>query len=87
MKVPDDYIAIDCNFYDVLLENATLKTKVEISYKDEKQNIINVMDRIVDVYTESKNEYMRLENGTIVRLDYIISVGNYKISDFKSCSI
>ena len=78
MKAPKDYIAIDCNFYDVLLENATLKTKVDISYTDEEQNIINVIDRIIDVYTKSKNEYMQLENGAIIRLDYIISVGKYK---------
>lgn len=79
------YTPIDCNFYDILEANAVLKKVVRIEYKDEQENIIEIHHRIVDLFIKEKAEYMKLENGLVIRLDLIHSVDGKILKGF--CSI
>lgn len=84
-KYNSPYQSIDCSYYDVLLANASLKNNVEIRYRDENEVEHTVTDRIEDVYTASKSEYMRLASGLIIRLDHILEVGGEKPEDYNFC--
>jgi len=80
------YKTISCSFYDLLLEKATLKEKVQITYKVNKAPETTVSAIIVDVYTKSKEEFLKLDNDLIIRLDHIISVDDKNITDFINCT-
>jgi Rho-binding antiterminator len=80
------YEPINCSFHDILLENATFRKRILIVYyeldgaKKEGNNIIK------DVYTKNKEEFMLLDDGKIIRLDHIVSVGGILLPE-TSCNI
>lgn len=67
------YKPIDCNFYDILEANAVLRKVVVIEYLQDGK-IATIENRIVDLFIKDKAEYMRLENGSEIRLDTIHTV-------------
>lgn len=67
------YKPIDCNFYDILEANAVLRKVVVIEYLQDGK-IATIENRIVDFFIKDKAEYMRLENGSEIRLDTIHTV-------------
>jgi Rho-binding antiterminator len=79
------YIPIDCNSYDVLLAKATLKTNCKISYTNEDGNVLQTEGIIIDVYTKTKEEFLQLNNGIVIRLDKLITVDDEQID--KGCDI
>jgi len=67
------YQPINCNYYDELEALATLRKKTVIEFylpSGEKQS---VESRIVNLYTRNREEFMELEDGTVFRLDRLIS--------------
>ncbi len=79
------YKAINCSFYDKLLEYASLKKEVEIVFENGNGRDTEV-SLIKNVFTKDKAEYLLLSSGTIIRLDYIYSVNGLELPD-SSCSI
>jgi Rho-binding antiterminator len=84
-KPTSPYQPIDCNFYDILLERATLRHPARIRYlagggPDE------VVALIEDVYTQNKEEFMRLHTGQLIRLDQLIAVDGVPLPEGGSCS-
>jgi Rho-binding antiterminator len=79
------YTPIDCNFYDTLEANAVLRKVVEIEYLDDSGNELQVNSRIVDLFIKEKVEFMKLEIGLEIRLDYLKSVDGKVLSG--SCGI
>ena len=77
--ISESYTPIDCNMYDVLLSNATLKKECIIVFKN-KDLIETIKAIIVDVFTKAKEEFMQLNTGVIIRLDKIISVNGITIN-------
>jgi Rho-binding antiterminator len=73
------YIPIDCNMYDVLLAKATLKKLCIIVFRT-NEKINSLTATIVDVYTKAKEEFMQLSDGTVIRLDKIISIDEININ-------
>jgi Rho-binding antiterminator len=73
------YKPIDCNMYDVLLEKATLKKECNIVFTTDEKTITTTAI-IVDVYTKAKEEFALLNDGTIIRLDRIVSVDGVMIN-------
>jgi Rho-binding antiterminator len=73
------YKPIDCNIYDVLLEKATLKKECTIVFTSGEKTITTTAI-IVDVYTKTKEEFALLNDGTIIRLDKIVSVDGVMIN-------
>lgn len=66
-----DYIPISCLFYDLLEAAATKRTVCEIVYGT-SNGIDEIQGRIVDLYSKSDVEYLRLDNGVEIRLDALV---------------
>ncbi|WP_217603241.1 hypothetical protein [Chitinophaga sp. GbtcB8] len=82
MQTPElPYQPIDCNYYDRLEAWATLRTVCCILYRDENEQQKEVSAIIEDVYTALKVEYMRLDNGLVIRLDKLVAVNDIPVPD------
>jgi Rho-binding antiterminator len=82
MDTPDkSYQPIDCNYYDRLEAWATMHAICQIVFRDETEKEQEVSARIADVYALNKVEYMRLDNGLVIRLDSLVSVNNIPLPD------
>ena len=75
------YQPIDCNYYDRLEAWATMRTISQIVFKDESGEQQEVSARIEDVYALNKVEYMRMDNGLVIRLDSLVAVNNVPLPD------
>jgi Rho-binding antiterminator len=69
----EPYQPIDCLLHDRIEAHATLRETVRITYRD-GDRVVEVSDRIVDWFASDGVEYMRIGNGTVVRLDRVVSV-------------
>ena len=67
------YKPIDCTLHDHLESAATLGTVVVIVY-DQGGQRIEVEDRLTDVYTKDKEEFLETAGGLRIRLDMLVSV-------------
>ncbi len=79
----EPYIAISCTFYDQLLALASTKEKCKLIYKSEGKEY-SCEGKIIDIFTQKKEEYLLLENSLKIRLDRIISVNNKPYSNLSS---
>ncbi|MBD3885810.1 hypothetical protein IFO70_29290 [Phormidium tenue FACHB-886] len=70
----NDYCLVDCGFHDQLEALATLRQTCQISYRTATEEIIEVQSQIVDVYAANKADFLKLKDGTEIRLDRLISV-------------
>lgn len=68
------YEPIDCGFHDELLSWATLRRPVEIAHRNDLGEETVIQGRIADVYTKNGAEFVKLENGDIIRLDMLVRV-------------
>jgi Rho-binding antiterminator len=68
------YTPIDCSLHDRLESAATLRKPVCIAYRGSGTELSRIEDRIVDIFTRDGVEFMKLDNGTEIRLDDIVSV-------------
>jgi Rho-binding antiterminator len=71
---------VDCDFHDELEALATLRQQCWIVYRNAVDEEVEVQDRIVDVYAANKADFLRLKDGTEIRLDRIISVNGKPIA-------
>ena len=72
MEAP--YQPISCGLHDQLLAHATLRRNCTISYRDDMGQLQKTESLIQDVYTRDGAEYMKLEDGTIIRLDRLVQI-------------
>ncbi|KAM3099693.1 hypothetical protein ACKFKF_13750 [Phormidesmis sp. 146-12] len=70
----DDYYLVDCGFHDQLEALATLRQTCQISYHTGTGEVVEVQDQIVDVYAANHADFLKLKDGTEIRLDRLISV-------------
>lgn len=68
------YVPIDCEFHDVLEAVATLRRVVAIDHLDDEGNRRVVDARIADLFARDGAEYMRLDDGSLIRLDKLVSI-------------
>jgi putative redox protein len=68
------YQAVSCTYYDELEALATLKKTCAIAYRTEAGAEISREGRIVDFFSADKAEFLKLEDGTAIRLDHLIAV-------------
>jgi Rho-binding antiterminator len=78
----DEYILVSCDFHDQLEAWATLRQPCQITYRDGANELIEVQGRIVDVYAADKADFLKLNNGTRIRLDKIVSVNGKEVSSY-----
>lgn len=71
------YTPINCNLYDRLLAASTLRQSVNLTWQSSPNEPIIICLQIIieDVYTTSDSEeYLRISDGQMIRLDYILSM-------------
>ncbi|MEH2242806.1 hypothetical protein [Nostoc sp.] len=71
---------VDCDFHDELEALATLRQQCRIVYRNAVDEVVEVQERIVDVYAANKADFLRLKDGTEIRLDRIVSVNGKPIA-------
>jgi Rho-binding antiterminator len=70
----NDYCLVDCKFHDQLEALATLRQTCQIVYRTVSEEIVEVESQIVNVYAANKADFLKLKDGTEVRLDRLLSV-------------
>lgn len=78
----DAYIPVSCDFHDELEALATLRQECRIVYYNAANELVEVQDRIVDVYAANKADFLKLKDGTEIRLDRIVSVNDKQLSSY-----
>lgn len=73
------YQLISCSFYDELEALATLHRTCTISYRTETGESASVESSIIDLFITNKSEFLKLQNGTQIRLDHLISVNGIPV--------
>ena len=68
------YTPISCSFYDELEALATLRKSCLIQYRDAQGELQHQNAIIKDFFIRDKVEYMLLDNGDTIRLDYLVEV-------------
>ncbi len=76
----DAYRLVSCDFHDELEALATLRQECQIVYRNTADEVVEVQDRIVDVYAANKADFIKLKNGTEIRLDRLVSVNGKPMS-------
>lgn len=75
------YQPIRCDLYDELVLLAMRHQACTIVYQDAANQKIVLEAQIVDVYSQNKQEFLRLQSGTILRLDTLVQVNQLKFKD------
>ncbi len=78
-----EYNPIACGLHDELELRALRKSKVVLSYNDDKNAVKTVECTITNIYSKDKVEYLNTDNGLLIRLDDIIELDGILFN--KSC--
>lgn len=78
-----EYRPIACGLHDELELRALRKSKVELSYNDDKNNVRTIECTIADIFSKDKVEYLKTDMGLLIRLDDIIELDGIPFN--KSC--
>jgi Rho-binding antiterminator len=81
----EKYIPIDCNYYDRLLEIITRRQEALLVYRNLENVPIAVNTSFFDIYTKAGEEFLQLTDGTVIRLDKIISLNGIDVPISKAC--
>lgn len=73
----DKYVPIACHFYDELEALAVKKIACRIVYLEENEQK-EIEGKIVDFITKNKEEFLLLDNGFKLRLDYLVEINGKK---------
>ncbi|MEN0005948.1 MAG: hypothetical protein AAF798_17490 [Bacteroidota bacterium] len=76
------YQPISCNFYDELEALATLRQIATINYRLGNGQTATAEGKIVNLYTKDKEEFLELDSGFTLRLDYLISVNGKVLAGY-----
>lgn len=68
------YQPIDCDYYDEFVLRAMRGNLCVVHYNDAAGHPLQITDRITDVYTQDKAEFLKLAGGEIIRLDRVIGI-------------
>ncbi|MBE9011292.1 hypothetical protein IQ250_13855 [Pseudanabaenaceae cyanobacterium LEGE 13415] len=75
----DEYRLVACDFHDLLESLATLHQNCQIVFKNPSGEPVEVQAQIVDVYAANKADFLKLHDGTEIRLDRLLSVNDQPI--------
>ncbi len=71
------YTPIDCGFYDVLEVASMRREYLDIQYLDENDVLVAEKVFIETLWAKNGEEFMKLHNGKVVRLDRIKKLDSY----------
>ena len=72
--MPEPYQPIACALHDALEALATLRRPCRIVYRDDNDQLGNITEIIVDIFAHEREEFVRLRNDMLIRLDRIVSL-------------
>ncbi|MEX2570905.1 MAG: hypothetical protein WD737_06335 [Gemmatimonadota bacterium] len=70
----EPYIPISCSIHDELLAAATLRRMAEIVYRSDTGDKVTARAKIEDVFARAGAEFLRLGDGSRIRLDRLLTV-------------
>ena len=74
-QLRDHYEPVACDFTDEIEDFSVRKLPVDVTYWDESAHLTKACGKITDIFTSpGKEEFLKLEDGTLVRLDKIMEV-------------
>jgi Rho-binding antiterminator len=76
-KTTNKYQSISCSYYDQIEAYATKRTRCSILYQDGSEKTADGI--IVDIYSKESAEYLKVDDGTVIRLDHIISINDIPV--------
>ncbi|WP_353481592.1 hypothetical protein [Haliscomenobacter sp.] len=82
MHPKQPYKPINCDFYDELEAFATQQKTVLVEFETPQGNMRKCEVRIVNLETRNKEEFVTLDNGLEIRLDFIHSVDGALMPDY-----
>jgi Rho-binding antiterminator len=78
----DEYKMVSCDFEDQLEAWSTLRQSCKITYRSAEDELVEAEGLIVDIYSANKADFLKLKDGTVIRLDKIVSVNGKKVSEY-----
>lgn len=75
----DSYIPISCAIHDKLVDLAVRKKASDLRVRGDSGEEQVVTGVIVDVFTRDGAEYLRLEEGDLIRLDRLVTVDGEEV--------
>lgn len=72
------YQNINCSYYDRLEAFATNRTNCSILYHDGTEKTVEGI--IVDLFARDGAEYLKLNSGTVIRLDHLVSINGLAVN-------
>lgn len=78
-----EYKPIACGLHDELELRALRKNKVELSFRGESNSIQTITCVIADIFSKDKVEYLKTDEGFIIRLDDILELDGIRFN--QSC--
>ena len=83
--MPDNYLPIDCGFYDHFEQAIVRRQPVTLVFIDEEGQRITSSELLLDLKTEKKAEFVQRASGEWLRLDRVVSIDG--VSGSGSCKI
>jgi Rho-binding antiterminator len=77
------YRRINCEFHDVLEALATRRRRSVLVYLAEDGSTQTCEAVITDVYAKAGADYLRLDNGRVLRLDHLLQVDGERPEQFE----
>ena len=66
-----DHIPVSCDLHDRLEEISSRQRQCCIIYREKSKQLTKVCGYIVDIYAADGEDWCKLDNGTLIRLDLI----------------
>ncbi len=80
------YIPIDCSYHDMIIECIVFKKRLTLVY-DNHGSPQTIKTTLLDVFTKNGEEFIKLDSGALIRLDYIISIDGNLRPEAPNCEL
>jgi len=68
------YAPVDCDFTDELELSVIRKWKVQVKFLKAEGAEATIVGHLVDIYTSNKEEFLKISEGTTIRLDRVVQI-------------
>lgn len=81
----DTYKPISCSFYDRIEAAIVQKKEVELLFRDQNGQSQQETTLLLDTVVRDGKEFVKLENGSEIRMDHILSLDGTELISDTSC--
>jgi len=79
---PAEYHPISCDYHDLLESFAMARASAQVCFRDAEGAVQCRSAAITDVFARDGSEYLLMSTGETVRLDQLLAVNDFKLSDY-----